>query len=344
MLASSTAKLQVSIIIKALNEERHIRSAIGSALAAVAEVGGEVILADSASTDHTVEIARQFPITVVQIRNPMERRCGVGPQLGYQVARGDFIYILDGDMEIDREFLPAALAEMAKNPKLGGVAGIVAEQSEASYQFRGRKRRAVGATPGDCAWLDMGGLYRATALREVGYFSDRNLHAYEEMDLGLRLADAGWSLCRLPVRGVVHHGRDESNLALLAKRWKSGYLDGAGEVLRAAVGRRYFFRVARTQWHLFVGLAIWLGLLGGMAALPFTGLPLTVTLMAVLALIVFRTWRIGSLADALFGQVVWQVTSLAMVRGFLTSPRDPQKPIDHVVLSSPASAARRVLQ
>lgn len=340
MQVSSTVKPQVSVIIKALNEERHIRSAVGSALAAVAEVGGEVILADSASTDRTVEIARQYPITVVQIRNPMERRCGVGPQLGYQVARGDFIYILDGDMELDPAFLPVALAEMAANPRLGGVAGIVAEQSEASYQFRGRKRRQVGAAAGDCAWLDMGGLYRATALREVGYFSDRNLHAYEEMDLGLRLADAGWSLRRLPVRGVVHHGRDESNLALLMKRWKSGYLDGAGEVLRAAVGRRYFFRVARTQWHLFAGLVIWLGLLGGLAVLPFTWLPLISTLAALLALILFRTWRIGSFADALFGQVVWQVTSLAMVRGFLTSPRDPRKPIDHVVLSDPLSPGR----
>lgn len=338
MQASSTERPLVSVIIKTLNEERHIRSAVASALAAVAKVGGEVILADSASTDRTIEIVSQYPITVVQIRNPVERRCGVGPQLGYQVARGDFIYILDGDMELDPEFLPAALAEMAANQKIGGVAGIVAEQSEASYQFRGRKRRAVGATAGDCAWLDMGGLYRAAALREVGYFSDRNLHAYEEMDLGLRLADAGWSLRRLPVRGVVHHGRDESNLALLAKRWSSGYLDGAGEVLRAAAGRRYFFRVVRTQWHLFAGLAIWLGLLGGLAVLPFTGVLMTATLVAVLALILFRAWRIGSFADALFGQVVWQVTSLAMVRGFLTSPRDPQQPIEHIVLSSPASS------
>ncbi len=338
--STSTMKPRVSIIIKALNEEKHIRSAIGSALAAGAEVGGEVILADSASTDRTIEIARQYPITIVQIRHPSERRCGIGPQLGYQVAKGEFIYILDGDMELDPDFLPAALAAMVADPELGGVAGIVEEQSEASYQFRGRKRRAVEGIARDCASLDMGGLYRAAALAEVGYFSNRNLHAYEEMDLGLRLVDAGWSLRRLPVRSVVHHGREEGNWGLLAKRWKSRYLDGAGEVLRAAMGRRYFFRVARTQWHLFAGLLIWLGVVGGFLALPFTALPLAATLGLVLALILVRASRSGSLADALFGQVVWQVTSLAMVRGFLTPPRDPTEPVEYVVVTHPASQKR----
>jgi hypothetical protein len=45
-------KLQptVSIIIKALNEERHIASAIESALAALCGIDGEVILADGRSS------------------------------------------------------------------------------------------------------------------------------------------------------------------------------------------------------------------------------------------------------------------------------------------------------
>ena len=72
----------VSIVIKALNEEKNICAAIESALAAVADVGGEVILADSCSTDRTVELASRYPIRVVQLANPSERCCGIGPQLG----------------------------------------------------------------------------------------------------------------------------------------------------------------------------------------------------------------------------------------------------------------------
>ena len=99
--ASGAGAVRVTVIIKALNEAKHIDAAISSALAAIARVGGEVILADSGSTDRTVEIAARHPITVVQLRHRAERRCGIGPQLGYQNARGEFIYILDGDMELE---------------------------------------------------------------------------------------------------------------------------------------------------------------------------------------------------------------------------------------------------
>ncbi len=59
----------VSIVIKALNEERHIAAAIESAIAALEGMrgDGEIILADSASTDRTVEIAANYPIKIVSL-------------------------------------------------------------------------------------------------------------------------------------------------------------------------------------------------------------------------------------------------------------------------------------
>lgn len=326
----------VSIIIKALNEERHIEAAVSSALAAIGALDGEVILADSGSSDRTIEIARQYPIAIVQLAHPAERRCGIGPQLGYQLARGRFIYILDGDMELDGAFLPAALAAMQADAALGGVGGIVEEESRASYQFRGRQRRGDGSVASESKWLDMGGLYRGEALSSIGYFSNRNLHAYEEMELGLRLRAAGWKLRRLPVRGVLHHGRTEGSWVLLGRRWRSGYLDGAGELLRASLGRPYFLRAALTQRHLFVGLLIWLGLIAGLASLPWSRWPLLATLIAVAALVAVRAIRARSLVDALLGQVVWQVSALALVRGFLARPRDPTEPIASRMIVPPA--------
>ena len=330
------AALRVSVIIKALNEERHIAASIESALRAIRAVGGEVILADSGSSDRTVEIARGYPISIVQLKNTEERRCGIGPQLGYQHARGDFVYILDGDMELDVEFLPQALQLMDADTRLGGIGGVVEEDSEASYQFRGRKRRAKEAAPRNCEWLDMGGLYRRLALQDVEYFSNRNLHAYEEMELGLRLCAAGWTLRRIDARGVTHHGRPESTWPLLVRRWRSRYLDGAGELLRASVGRPYFYRAAQTQQHLFVGLALWAALIASLVLLPQSPWPLVAVLAAFGVLIAARTRRAGNLADAILGQVVWQVTSLAMLRGLFSRPRRPTDPVDYVVLSEPS--------
>jgi hypothetical protein len=73
--------------------KNHINAALNSALTALESVGGEVILADSGSTDRTVEIARGYPVEVLQLKHPAERRCGIGPQLGYQRAMGEFVYM-----------------------------------------------------------------------------------------------------------------------------------------------------------------------------------------------------------------------------------------------------------
>ncbi len=323
--------LKVSIIIKALNEEAHIEMAVRSALAAVQKMGGEVILADSLSTDATVDIARRYPITIVQLKNPAERRCGVGPQLGYQVARGRFVYILDGDMEMDPDFLPLAIAEMEQDPALGGVGGLIEERSTASYQFRGRKRRKAEGVAGKVRWLDMGGLYRRSALEQAGYLSNRNLHAYEEQDLGLRLSYDGWSLRRIDVRSVVHYGYMESSLRLLMRRWRSRYLDGGGEVLRAALGKPYFLDVVMHQKHIGVGLALWCGLAAGLLLLPYSPWLLVATIAVIVMLVLIRAVRIRSLRDSLFAQLVWQVTALAAVRGFMMRPIDPGKAVDYIL-------------
>jgi glycosyltransferase involved in cell wall biosynthesis len=56
---------------------------------------GEVILADCASTDRTVEIALQYPIKIVRLRNIGDRSCGVGAQLGFQYSRGRYVCLMD---------------------------------------------------------------------------------------------------------------------------------------------------------------------------------------------------------------------------------------------------------
>ena len=134
--AGSYLTCTVSVIIKALNEEKRISATIESALRAVNEVGGEVILADSYSTDRTVELAQRYPIRVVQLANPEERCCGVGPQLGYQHSRGKFVYILDGDMEMEGGFFAQAIAFMVEHPEVAGVGGRTVEQNTESLRTR----------------------------------------------------------------------------------------------------------------------------------------------------------------------------------------------------------------
>lgn len=254
----------ISIIIKSLNEEKNIRRAIESALVAVEPYNGEVILADSLSIDNTVDIAQSYPIRIVQLINAEDRSCGVGAQLGFQVAKGQFVYILDADMEFENGFLDAAIKALTNASDLAGVAGFVKEMHVENLAFRNRVNNSKSHMPvGEVSRLDMGGLYRRAALEEVAYFTNRNLNSYEELELGARLIQKGWRLERLDVPSVKHYGHTDSSYKLLFNRWKSGYIRGIGELLRTSFGKTYFRYILKdlSELKLQVLILAWWALL-----------------------------------------------------------------------------------
>jgi glycosyltransferase involved in cell wall biosynthesis len=330
------------VVIKAFNEEKNICAAIESSLAAVAEIGGEVILADSNSTDRTVELASRYPIRIVQLVHANERSCGVGPQLGYQHSRGDYVYIMDGDMQMVRGFLAQALVFLAQHPEAAGVGGRLVELNEESLEYRERAaRNAAHLAPGEVDRLDGGGLYRRRAIEEAGYLSDRNLHAYEEFDLAVRLRSLGWKLWRIPLDAVTHYGHDVPPYQLLMRRWRSRYIAGAGELVRAAVGRRGLRPVLRglRELRIYAGVLVWWALL---ASVPFWPLPLATRAIAFGLLAAapwaFMAWRKRSPSRATYSIVSWCFNAAGMMRGLASRRQPAREPIPSVVVHEPSQA------
>lgn len=323
------ATCEVSIIIKALNEEKNIARAIESALRATQGMRAEVMLADSLSTDRTVEIASRYPIRIVQLLHREDRSCGVGAQLGYQFARGNFVYILDGDMELCPGFLESALEVLRHHARVAGVAGRVEEMHTDNLEFRNRQnRKGKSMGDGEVAKLNMGGLYRRSALEQVGYFTNRNLHSNEELELGLRLRAKGWKLLRLDVPGIRHYGHTDNSLRLLLRRWRSGYVRGAGMLLRSAWGKDYLPGVLRHCASSFVTVGWWvallltlflpidwstkLGMLGVLLVLPFL-------LMAV---------KKRNLSLGVFSVLTWNIFAAGMLAGLFSPMKSPEALID----------------
>ena len=119
---------ELSVVIKALNEAGKIEACLRSVIAATDPATTEIIVADSLSEDETVAVASRFPVKVVQLKRIVDRGCGSAAQLGFQYARGRRLLLLDGDMELDPGFLPAANAALDADPKLAGVAGLVVDR------------------------------------------------------------------------------------------------------------------------------------------------------------------------------------------------------------------------
>ncbi|AHK45557.1 hypothetical protein OV14_a0371 [Ensifer adhaerens OV14] len=334
------ARLSVSVIIKTLNEEKRIAATIESALAALGATGGEVIVADSGSSDRTVEIAAQYPVVIAQISPPARPSCGIGPQLGFQYSKGDHLCLLDGDMLLDRDFLAVAVAFLADNPEVAGVTGHVQEMLTSNLEFSRRvNRNSPENRIGSIDRMNGGGLYRRDAIEAVGYLSDRNLHGYEEFDLGIRLRSAGWGLHRLDRRFVQHFGHTVNSYRLLVRRWKSKYLFGIGELLRASLGRPYFFQLLRELPELKLWCLVYLWWALSLCVLLFSpslAVGLGIVFAVLAAVIVLMSIRKGSLNMGLYTVVAWFFHAAALPVGFFGRRRRPEVPIESKLLGAVA--------
>lgn len=328
--------MKLSILIKTYNEQRNIARCLDAVCAAVAGLDGvEIIVADSLSVDQTVAIAAGYPVTIVQMAAAADRGCGAGVQLGFQHARGEFVYLLDGDMELQGAFLREALAQLEADASLAGVSGVLEDRQIVNRFDRHRLKNKPAARPGEVDWLAGGGLYRrAAVLASGGYAGNRNLKAYEEAELGLRLRSHGWRMLRLPAVAVQHTGHADSTLALIRRQWRSGRLDASGVLLKSALGQPWLRRVVRMCAHPIGVLLFWGALL--LSALLPGWLPAGAVAaaggLAALALVL----RKRSLADAGFSLLLWHVAAAGLVRGMaLTRLHPPGDAIASRVLQTP---------
>jgi peptidoglycan-N-acetylglucosamine deacetylase len=121
---------KVSVVIPAHNEEENVEQVIRSILLQTYK-NFEIILVDNASTDRTAEIAKKFPIRVVE-----EERKGTqwAREAGRKTAAGEIIANIDADCIADLNWLEAALRHFA-DEKVIVVTGP-ADYYDASGFFR----------------------------------------------------------------------------------------------------------------------------------------------------------------------------------------------------------------
>lgn len=327
-----TEKPMISVIIKTFNEQAGIANTIVSIRTQLDALSlpYEILVADSLSTDATQEIALQHGATVIALRHANERCCGVGHQLGYLHARGEFLLLMDGDMQLEAGFIRLALDFLQTNPEYAGVAGTVEMDEAVSYEFQSRKQRLATIYPiGDCDHLGGGGMYRKAAVDDIGYLTNRNLHSYEEAELGMRLTLAGYKLHRLNVPYFYHHSYDLSTLALLTHRWRSGYLFGSGELLRGAFGKSHFKQALFTVKNalMFGGYLTLIAL----SLLSLNPALVGFALIPLLGFFILKTVRNCSVKAGAYSVLNLSMHSVGFFVGLFRPVKDPMAAPEHNV-------------
>jgi hypothetical protein len=178
----------------------------------------------------------------------------------------------------------------------------------------------------------------------AGYLSDRNLHSYEEFDLAVRLRALGWQLWRLPVDAVDHFGHDAPPYSLLMRRWRSRYICGLGELVRAGAGQPRLGLIVQglRELRLYAAVLFWWMLLVSVVFWPTTALTRLASFAVLLiAPVAVMAWRKKSAVKAVYAVVSWCFNAAGLLRGLLTPRKPALQTISSRVLQEPAAWSPR---
>jgi GT2 family glycosyltransferase len=245
-----------------------------------------VVYVDSASTDHSVTLARELGVDVVELDGSRPLNASRARQEGFarllsHYPKLEYVFFLDGDCEVVAGWLALAVATLAARHDAGVVCGRRRER---------RPERSIFNRLCDIEWdtpigeaLACGGdaVMRVSAYREAGGF-DPTVPAGEEPELCHRMRRAGWKILRIEGDMTWH----DANITRFTQWWRRYLRSGHGALhLQERFGLAYFARINRSiriwilGWPALVAVA---GLIGAKLGGNEVAIVLATAMLAVL--------------------------------------------------------------
>lgn len=207
----------VSVIMPVLNEERHLAESLASVLGQDHPGPLEVILALGPSRDATDEVAARFAADprVLTVANPSGRTPSA-LNAALTRATGEVVVRLDAHAVIAPDYVRTAVATLARTGavNVGGIMAAAGRQpwpqavavAMTSPLGVGAAPHHVGGAAGPAETVYLG-VYRRSALTEVGGFDERFLRA-QDWEVNYRLRQAGGLVWFTPQLQVTYRPRD----------------------------------------------------------------------------------------------------------------------------------------
>lgn len=241
MPAQTSGFPDVSVLVVNWNTRNILRDLLASIFAETRGVSFEVIVVDNSSCDGSADmVSREFP-QVILIANDANRGFGAANNQGMEIARGRYILLMNSDtvvldgaiqktvvfadgcpgagvvgcrvLQADRTLSQTAVMLPSLLNMVLGLSRL--DQLFQHHPFFDRER--LGAWRYDTvrdvpSVVGCFMLLRREALRQVGGFDERYFMFCEEMDLCLRMRNAGWRLVFFPGAEILHLHGASSNL------------------------------------------------------------------------------------------------------------------------------------
>jgi GT2 family glycosyltransferase len=212
---------EASIIIPVHNRADLTRQCLTALAEVTTDVEFEVIIVDNASTDETVDFLGQLAGDVQVIRNAANLGFAAACNQGARAARGRNLVFLNNDTIPQRGWLEALVEEVRTHPEVAVVgskllypdgriqhAGVAFSRSMfAPYhiyrQFPGdapavNYRRELQCVTAACM------LIRRDVFEVVGGLDEGYRNGFEDVDLCLKVGEAGWRIVYQPASVLYH--------------------------------------------------------------------------------------------------------------------------------------------
>ena len=152
----------VSVVMLSWNRKDDVRVSLDHLFAADYP-SVEVIVVDNHSTDGTVDMVKEkFPAAIVV---PLAENIGIaGWNKGFEIAKGEYILVLDDDSYPETNALSIGITRMMQEPQCGIIAMQVYNQHRQIIQ-------TSSLTQGNnTTFIGCGAILRADILKKVGMF------------------------------------------------------------------------------------------------------------------------------------------------------------------------------
>ena len=236
----------VSVVILTWNSERQVEACLASLEQGLRAFAIEVIVVDNGSQDRTREVIRRVRPATRLVCNAENRGVAPARNQGIRLARGKYVVLLDDDTTVQPGALDCLVRYMEERPETG-LCGPKLTATDGTLQLSCRQFptlidklarrlpprlvrpltravemadwdhqtvRAVDYVIGACQ------LIRRRALQEVGLLDERIFYGPEDVDLCLRLRQAGWQVIYHPDAVVAHEERRATRSLWSGLTWK----------------------------------------------------------------------------------------------------------------------------
>jgi N-acetylglucosaminyl-diphospho-decaprenol L-rhamnosyltransferase len=285
---------EISVIIVSFNTCDLLAGCLRSLRRVADEACLEVIVVDNASSDGSAEMVEtEFPEAKV-VRSGRNAGFATAMNLGIAASAGEFLFALNPDTLVPRETVRKLLTFIKNKPRAAVIGASLTHpdgRPQAStfgeptlfrefWNFLPEiksifKPGRLGQAKPQGEPFQVEGvsgaafLMRRDALRQVGGFDGEFVLYHEELDLFMRMRDAGWEIWTLPAAQVIHFDAQSSGYradrlpSSPVLQWRIGGMDRLWKKHKSPIQHRLWRAQARGLLRLRMALVA--------VILPFRG-------------------------------------------------------------------------